>query len=169
MGIKKFSETTEGTIYKSLLYAYSEFPELTDFFKDSWLNFDKFIYNNLSFMDYNGFITVDNKIDGNFVIGFMSWDPRKLPISVEIGHNCIIKNYQGKGYGKKQLLIGLDMIKNMKPFRIIVKTGKVDFFKPAQHIYTSAGFKFKSVIKRDNLVVPEVIEYEFIPDSILLL
>jgi RimJ/RimL family protein N-acetyltransferase len=159
MNIKKFSETPEGTLYKSLIDAYSEFPELTDFFKDSWQDFDKFVYSSLSFMDYNGFVTLDD----NVVIGFMSWDPRGLPESVEIGHNCIIKNYQGKGYGKEQLLLGLEMIKNLKPKTILVKTGNVDFFKPAQSMYTSAGFKFKSIIMKDNLLVPEVIEYELIP------
>jgi len=56
------------------------------------------------------------------------------------------------------------MIKNMKPARITVKTGNVDFFKPAQRMYTSAGFKFKSIINKDNLLVPEVIEYELLLD-----
>jgi hypothetical protein len=51
MDIKKFSETLEGTIYKSLINAYSEFPELIDSCRNSWLYFDKFIYSNPSFMD----------------------------------------------------------------------------------------------------------------------
>jgi ribosomal protein S18 acetylase RimI-like enzyme len=156
MDVKKFSGTSEGILYTLLIDAYSEFPELTNFFKESWLEFDKFVYSNLSFMDYNGFVTLED----NIVIGFMSWDPRLLPDSVEIGHNCIIKNYQSKGYGKKQLLLGLEMIKKMKPKSIKVKTGNIDFFKPAQCMYRSAGFGFKSIIKKDNLFVSEVIEYE---------
>ena len=36
-------------------------------------------------------------------IGHISWDPRHKPDYVEIGHNCIITKYKGKGYGYFQL------------------------------------------------------------------
>ncbi|MCR5704362.1 MAG: GNAT family N-acetyltransferase [Eubacterium sp.] len=40
---------------------------------------------------------------GQEPIGFVTWDPRKKPESVEIGHNGIRRAYQRKGYGHLQL------------------------------------------------------------------
>lgn len=107
-------------------------------------------------MDACGFVSLDEKD----IIGFMSWDPRKLPVSVEIGHNCIIRCFQGRGKGREQLLFGLGIIKNLKPSKIIVKTGNIDFFKPAQKMYASVGFKMRSITTKEDILVPEVIEYE---------
>jgi predicted GNAT family N-acyltransferase len=109
-------------------------------------------------MDDCGFVTLDDTA----IIGFMSWDPRNMPVSVEIGHNCIIEKLKGCGKGKEQLLLGLKTIASMKPSKIIVKTGNIEFFKPAQKMYLSVGFKLKSIIKKDDNLVPEVMEYELL-------
>ena len=141
-----------------LLDAYSKSKELTKYFRNSWREFDSFIFDNLSFMDDCGFVSLDN---GN-IIGFMSWDPRNMPISVEIGHNCIAENFKGRGKGLEQLRLGLETIVNLKPSKIVVKTGNIEFFKPAQKMYTSVGFIMKSIcVKKDSLVL-EVVEYELL-------
>lgn len=88
--------------------------------------------------------------------------PSNMPVSVEIGHNCIIGKFKGRGKGVEQLLLGIDIIKNMKPSKIIAKTGNIEFFKPAQKMYASIGFKIRSIINKDDSLVPEVIEYELI-------
>ena len=90
-----------------------------------------------------------------------------MPISVEIGHNCIIENFKGLGKGKEQLLLGLETIAHMKPSKIIVKTGNIEFFNPAQKMYMSVGFKMKSIIEKEDRVVPEVIEYELLLDGLI--
>ena len=156
METRRFSEYGAGTLHKLLIDAYSEAPELIKRYSEEWKAFDSFVYDNLSFMDECGFITIED----NNVIGFMSWDPRNLPDSVEIGHHCIVKARQGFGKGEEQLLLGIDKIKDMKPKRIIVKTGHIDFFIPAQRMYLSAGFKYKKKIKRNDDLVAEAIEYE---------
>ena len=51
-------------------------------------------YNQLA--DEFSFVTV---VDGE-PVGHISWDPRNCPEYVEIGHNCILTKYKGKGYGK---------------------------------------------------------------------
>jgi len=156
METRRFSEYGAGTLHKLLIDAYSKASELIERYNEEWKSFDSFVYDNLAFMDECGFITIK---DDN-VIGFMSWDPRNLPDSVEMGHNCIIKAYQGFGKGKKQLLLSIDKIKNLKPKRIIAKTGNNDFFIPAQRMYLSAGFKCTKSIKRNDDLVAEAIEYE---------
>jgi Acetyltransferase (GNAT) family len=156
METRRFSEYGGGTLHKLLIDAYSEAPELIGRYSEDWKAFDSFVYDNLSFMDECGFITIED----NNAVGFMSWDPRNLPDSVEIGHNCIAKAYQGFGKGREQLLLGIDKIKSRKPKRIIAKTGHIDFFIPAQRMYLSAGFKHKKSIKRNDDLVAEAIEYE---------
>ena len=63
-----------------------------------WKEYDDFFYSNLdSIADKYGFITV---VDG-VTVGHISWDPRNQPDYVAIGHNCIITDFKGRGYGKK--------------------------------------------------------------------
>jgi hypothetical protein len=156
--VLSFSDAKAGIIYNLLLDTYSKFGELVQQEKTIWKEFDRFIFDNLNFMNDCGFITVEDKNP----IGFMSWDPRCIPMSIEIGHNCIINKCKGKGKGIEQLRIGINKILKMKPNKIIVKTGRNDFFLPAQKMYESAGFKMKSIHRTENELVPEIIEYEMI-------
>jgi len=156
METRRFSEFCRGTLHRLLIDAYSEAAELIERYAEEWKAFDSFVCDNLSFMDECGFMTVED----DHVIGFMSWNPTNLPDSVEIGHNCIVKSHQGFGKGKEQLLLAIDKIKNLKPKRIIAKTGQIDFFTPAQRMYLSAGFTYKKSIKRDDDLAADVIEYE---------
>ena len=41
---------------------------------------------------------------GPDVVGMASYDPRQAPEQGLIGHNCILPEYQRKGYGKRQIL-----------------------------------------------------------------
>lgn len=154
----KFSDSRRGTLFKLLLDAYSENILIVNRFYKSWEFFDGFIYDNLEFMDQAGFISEKNKKR----IGFMSWDNRLAPESIEIGHNCIIRKYQGKGFGQKQLLKGMSLIQEQEqePKKIIVKTGNHSFFIPAQKMYERAGFIKKGIKKLADNVISEVIEYE---------
>lgn len=47
----------------------------------------------------------------DFPRGFVTWDPRKRPDYVEIGHNGIREKYKRQGYGHKQLEEALCRIK----------------------------------------------------------
>jgi hypothetical protein len=153
---RRFSEYDRGILLRLLLDAYAGAPELVERYGADWAEFDSFVYDHLSFMDACGFMAVE---DGR-AVGFMSWDPRRLPDSVEIGHNCIVRACQSLGKGKEQLRLGLDRIRELRPKKIIVKTGRLDFFLPAQRMYLSAGFRFKRTIERSDDFVREALEYE---------
>ncbi len=76
----------------------------------------------------------------NELIGFGSYDPRQRPTSGRIGHNCILPEFRGNGFGKVQIL---EIMRRLKA--IDIKTAKVStcshpFFMPAQRMYIGCGF-----------------------------
>ena len=95
-------------------------------------------------------------------IGFVSWNPMKLPESAEVGHNCIATQYKGNGYGKRQMREAVRRIKERGAKKIIVWTN--ERLIPAQRTYESAGFKF--VKKSEETICPEYagqrIHYEIV-------
>lgn len=97
-------------------------------------------------------------------IGFVSWNPTRLPESTEVGHNCIATKYKGRGYGKAQMREAVRRIKEQGAKRIIVWTN--ERLISAQHTYESAGFRF--VEKSEETICPECagqrIHYEIIVD-----
>ena len=153
---RKITEFHRGTLYNQLVDAYSFNDECIKIWDASWMEYDNYFYNNLDIIDKYSFITV---LDGE-PIGHISWDPRHRPDYVRIGHNCIITNYKGKGYGHKQLEEAIRIIKeydNIK--KIIVTTNEI--FVPAQKKYESVGFK--KVCERENKETPfsgKYIDYE---------
>lgn len=103
---------------------------------EQWQEFDDFFYDNPHIAEVSGFMTVLN----NNPIGFVSWNPTNLPISVEIGHNCISDKYKRNGYGLRQMQEAVKRIIAQGAEKIIVTTNEI--LVPAQHTYESAGFKF---------------------------
>ena len=76
----------------------------------------------------------------NELIGMASWDPRQHPKAV-IGYNCIIPEFQGKGFGSTQLLELLGRFREDGFTEAIVTTGEHPFFEPSQKMYISCGFQ----------------------------
>lgn len=70
----------------------------------------------------------------------VSWDPRKLPESAEIGHNCVVTKYKGNGYGKRQMREAVNCIIASGAKKIVVWTNEK--LTAAQRTYESVGFKF---------------------------
>lgn len=62
-------------------------------------------------------------------IGMASWDPRQVPEVGIIGYNCILPEYQGKGFGKTQIQEILKRLKNQGFEKALVTTGEHPFFK----------------------------------------
>ena len=155
MRISEFKNHTEGTLFEMMLDAYSANEDLIRRYQHVWRQFDALIFDNLDVMNRNGFISLLSSEP----VGFISWDPRPMPFSVEIGHNCIISRYKGLGYGKEQLVNALLQIKALAPHEIVVKTGDISFFLLARKMYESVGFIKRRVIARKDPVVPQVIEY----------
>ncbi len=155
---KKPSNFSKGTLYNQLVDAYSFNDKCNKTWDTSWKEYDDFLYDNEEIANQYSFVTV---LDGE-PIGHISWDPRHRPDYVEIGHNCILTNYKGNGYGHIQLEEAIRRIKeydNLK--KIIVTTNEI--FVPAQKNYESVGFK--KIGKRDNKDTPfsgKYIDYELV-------
>lgn len=73
-------------------------------------------------------------------IGMGSYDPRQMPTRGIIGWNCIIPEYQGKGYGKRQILEIIRILHRRGAHTICVTTSHEEFYSSAQHTYESCGF-----------------------------
>ena len=156
---RKISDFPKGTLYDQLADAYSFHPDCRRYWDGMWKEYDDFFYSNLgSFADECGFITA---IDG-VAVGHISWDPRKSPQSVSIGHNCIITDFKGRGYGKMQLQEAIRrIVKKYDAEKIIVTTNELTL--PAQKNYESAGFV--KIARRKNADTPfagDYIDYEMI-------
>ena len=154
---RNISSFTKGTLYKQLVDAYSFNENCKRNWNDMWKEYDDFFYSNLDIADKCGFITLIN----NIPVGHISWDPRYRPNYVIIGHNCIINEYKGNGYGKLQLQEAIRRIKEYELKKIIVTTNELTL--PAQKNYESVGFKKVSV--RENKETPfagNYIDYEMI-------
>ena len=83
---RKVSGFKRGTLFELLSDAYSFDGRWEDCCGADWKEFDDFFFDNPQIADRYGFITVLN----GKAAGLASWDPRKMPEYVEIGHNCII-------------------------------------------------------------------------------
>ena len=154
---RNISSFPKGTLYKQLVDAYSFNENCKRNWNDMWKEYDDFFYSNLDIADKCGFITLIN----NIPVGHISWDPRNRPNYVIIGHNCIISEYKGNGYGKLQLQEEIRRIKEYELKKIIVTTNEITL--PAQKNYESVGFKKVSV--RENKETPfagKYIDYEMI-------
>ena len=80
-------------------------------------------------------------------IGMASFDPRQAPELGIIGWNCVVPEYQNKGYGRKQIEEILRIFRQRNIQTVSVTTTDESFFVPAMHIYTACGF---AEFKREN-------------------
>jgi len=134
-------EQKPGTIFSLLNRSYADLfagnPDLWKPEKTSWEKYDHDVYKYSETVGSCIFLSVFN----NTVVGFASWDPRQKPQSGRVGHNCILPEFRGKGFGKQQILeiIRQFQIQKIQSARSI--TCNHPFFLPAQHMYKSCGFQ----------------------------
>ena len=133
---RKITEFPRGTLAELLKDGYSFEPRFERDWLIQWQEFDNFFYDNPRIAECSGFMTV---LDGK-AVGFVTWDPRKLPASAEVGHNCIMTRHKGHGYGKAQMKEAVRHIIAQGAQKIVVCTNKICV--PAQRTYESAGFCF---------------------------
>ena len=144
---RKITEFPRGTLASLLKDGYSFNPKFEFYWHKQWQEFDDFFYDNPSIAERCGFITVLN----GQPIGLASWDPRQLPESAEIGHNCIATEYKRNGYGRRQMQEAVNRIFAQGAKKIIVWTN--ENLVAARHTYESVGFKF--VKKSEEPICPE--------------
>jgi GNAT superfamily N-acetyltransferase len=96
----------------------------------------------------------------NQLIGFGSYDPRLRPASGRIGHNCILPEFRGKGFGKIQIM---EIVRRLTAFDIKtvrVSTCSHPFFTAAQRMYIGCGFVETRRLPPQIDPRDELIEYE---------
>ncbi|MBR6020835.1 MAG: GNAT family N-acetyltransferase [Kiritimatiellae bacterium] len=148
-----------GTLYDILVDAYSFDPRNRQLWDADWKQTDDFFYDHPSIADTCALVTC---LDG-VPIGFVTWDPRNAPASVEIGHNGIRQPFKGRGYGRLQLQEALRRIKSSKsPARILVTTN-ANLLAPKN--YESVGF---TILSRTPNPTPssftgDFLHYELLP------
>jgi GNAT superfamily N-acetyltransferase len=122
----------------------------------NWLLFDREVFGNPETVGRCVFITCLEEEE----IGFGSFDPRQRPELGIIGHNCVLPRFQGKGYGKRQILEILDRFKQMKIKQAKAITSEHPFFLPARKMYLGCGFQEKRRLIGGPDPRYKVIEYE---------
>jgi ribosomal protein S18 acetylase RimI-like enzyme len=130
----------QGIIQKLLKNSYEDlfqyFPDERQRLYNQWEREDKEAFNN---PDTIGKHVIFSCINDN-PVGYYSWDERQYPRGI-IGQNCILPDYQGYGFGKRQIeeVVGIFQSKKFNEIRVI--TGDHEFFHAAQKMYLSCGFQ----------------------------
>jgi len=75
------------------------------------------------------------------LVGFGSYDPRQKPELGIIGHNCILPEFRGRGFGKRQIQEIIRRFQAIGIVRTTVSTHENPFFVPAQRMYIACGFQ----------------------------
>jgi GNAT superfamily N-acetyltransferase len=137
-----------GIIQKLIKKCYEDlfhyFPDEKLRLYKHWEQEDKKAFNNPSTIGKNLLFTCLN----DNPIGYFCWNNRKFSKGV-IGQNCVLPEYQNRGYGKKQVEAMIKIFEDAKFSEISAITGDHDFFKPAQNMYIGCGFKEKRKLKGD--------------------
>ena len=135
LAFEPFSTFDRGLMVRLLQSGYAFEPRYEQTWLYEWQKADDFFYDHLQIADKCGFVTT---LDGA-PIGFICWDPRPCPDHAEVGHNCIVAEQKGKGYGKAQLTEAVRRMQLLHPRRILVTTDETTV--PAQRNYESVGFR----------------------------
>ena len=97
--------------------------------------YDDEVFENRQTVGASLFLTQDE----DELVGLASWDPRQFPKAI-VGYNCILPEYQGRGFGKLQALELVRRLKEVGFTEILAKTGDHPFYVPSQKMYESCGF-----------------------------
>jgi GNAT superfamily N-acetyltransferase len=130
----KVAKYEPGVIRDLLFASYAEI--LDDYLRNQFRTFDRDVFENPDTVGACTFITTL----GKEIVGMASYDPRQAPELGIIGHNCVLPEQQGNGYGKQQVIEIIRRLKLMHVRRIIVTTAEHPFFEPACRMYLSCGF-----------------------------
>ncbi len=101
-----------------------------------WPAFDRHVFECADTIGRCIFITC---ADGR-PVGFASWDPRVGPAFGVIGHNCVLPEHRGKGFGRLQIREVLRRFREKSFHKALVTTGDDPFFLPARRMYQACGF-----------------------------
>ncbi len=142
ISFKPLSSLQSGQLFEMLADSYIDLIEKDDVrnrdkYIESWAQMDRKAFDSTEPMGKYILVT---HLDGKS-IGFASYDPRYFPQYGIIGQNCIRSEFKGKGYGRIQIEEILKLFKLAGCHKVIVSTGNINFFIPAQKMYKSLGFE----------------------------
>jgi len=145
----------QGIISSLLLRGFAEVCDKK--LKEKIMQYDKESFGNPQTIGACVFISTlhDNPI------GLASWDPRKWPEIAEIGWNCILPEFRGKGFGQTQIKELLRRFKTAGFKKAFVRTGEHPFFIPAQKMYLACDFKECKKLPTGDQPGYGTIDYEF--------
>ncbi len=123
-----------GTLLELLRQAYAYEPRYEQCWASAWRDCDAFFYDH---PDIAKSCVIVSALAGE-AVGFVSWDPRKLPQSVEIGQNGVAAKHKGKGFGRTQMREAVRVIRAKGAGKILVTTNAM--LIPARRMYEGAGF-----------------------------
>jgi GNAT superfamily N-acetyltransferase len=151
-----------GTIAALLMESYEELLSTEQRFwqeqRNSWLQFDAEVFDNLTTIGQCVFLT---RLNAN-IIGFSSFDPRCAPSSGLMGHNSILPRFRGQGYGRLQILETLRRLRIRSILKAIVSTSEHPFFISAQRMYLACGFQETKRYPGEPQHGYQIIEYEMV-------
>ena len=99
------------------------------------------------------------------LVGFASYDPRQGPKLGIVGHNCVLPEFRGNGFGNQQVWEVLRRFQAMGIRVARTSTGDGQFFIPARRMYAACGFR--EAVQRPWPRDPSqnIIEYELTLDK----
>lgn len=77
---------------------------------------------------------------GDRLAGFASYDPRQRPDVGIVGHNCVLPEFRGNGFGTRQIQEIVSRFRIMGIVLARASTGESAFFAPARRMYVACGF-----------------------------
>jgi len=156
-----FAHYGRGLIYRMLAVSYApllqelQADKVTELFAD-WQAYDTAVFEEPDTIGGSGFVTSMN----GHVIGFASWNPTSWPAVGILGHNCILPEYQGQGYGQLQIGEILGRFTRAGFTRARVQTDEHPFFAAARTMYEDCGFVEVARYPGELFDKYQMIEYE---------
>ncbi len=102
---------------------------------------------------------------GDQIVGFASYDPRQRPEFGIVGHNCVLPEFRGNGFGKQQIQEIVRRFRAMGIRLARVSTNDSPFFTTAQRMYTACGFQETGRGPWEGDPSQNLIEYEMRLDN----
>ena len=138
---KSIDKQESGILYSLLCQSYADLIKSDPIHwmseENNWKEFDRDAFGNPETIGACVFFSWR----GRELIGFASFDPRKAPKIGIIGHNCILPEFCGQGYGNQQINEILERFMILGIQTAQVTTNSNPFFVPAQRMYKSCGFQ----------------------------
>lgn len=125
----------KGIIFTLLSQSFSEVSD--EKLEEIMRQYDNEVFENPDTVGACVFVSMFN----DSITGMASWDPRQGPEHGIIGWDCILPEYQGKGFGKAQMFEVLRRLKQEGFQKAFVRTGEHPFFIRAQKMYLACGFQ----------------------------